>query len=182
MKKHIPNFLTLLRVCMVPLFVWLAFSSLDAGLLWAFVVFVAASITDYFDGMLARRMNVISNFGKIMDPLADKLLVSAALIMLYARLHYISLAVVIIILARELLISLLREHFARRRVYIAAGIWGKLKTLLQMVGIIAAMAYTVIWGLFTNFLHHAFEIYYWLVVAVTLYSGWGYLAAWVKKK
>lgn len=182
MKKHIPNVLTLLRICMVPLFVWFAFSSQDAGMLWALLTFVVASLTDWLDGMLARRMNVISNFGKIMDPLADKLLVSAALIMLYARLHYISLAVVIIILGREVLISVLREYFARRKVFIAADIWGKLKTVLQMVGIIAAMAYTVIWGPFTNFLHIAFEIYYWLVVAVTLYSGWGYLAAWVKKK
>ncbi len=179
MKKHIPNALTLLRILCVPVFIW--FSSQDDGLLWAFVIFLFASITDYFDGMLARKMNVISNFGKIMDPLADKLLVLSALGLLHFRLHYISLWIFGIILFREIAISVLREYFARQKKFIAAGIRGKLKTVLQMVGIIAALLYTVVWGPFTNSLQRWFEIYYWFVVVITLYSGWGYLAAFKKK-
>ena len=78
MKKYIPNFLTLLRVILVPIFIWFVFfASIKYHLIWGLVIFIIASITDYYDGMLARRFKVISDFGKVMDPLADKILITA---------------------------------------------------------------------------------------------------------
>ena len=79
MKKHIPNLLTLFRIVLVPFFIWFAFFTKFSGhFIVATTIFIIASITDYYDGMLARRFKVVTNFGKLMDPLADKILVISA--------------------------------------------------------------------------------------------------------
>ena len=185
MKKHIPNILTMFRILLVPYFLWLTYFSQPINYsIWITVVFIIASITDYLDGMLARKYNVISNFGKIMDPLADKLLVVSALFALYSPLKFISLAVVLIIVVREVLITILRDYYARKKIYIAANNWGKIKTVAQMVGIIAALLYSSFLqynGLQPNDnIKIIIKIYFWITAAITVYSGMNYIS--VKKE
>ena len=135
---NLPNKLTLLRVLLVPFFV--------ASLLWgqgqiqmlrvvALIIFIVASLTDMLDGQIARRYHLVTNFGKFMDPLADKLLVCSALIC-FVELRQISAVVVIIIIAREFVISGFRLVAADAGVVIAASWWGKLKTVSQMIAVI----------------------------------------------
>ena len=131
---NVPNRLTILRVAMIPLFViamlWqqLPYSDYIAGGL-----FIAACITDFFDGYLARKYNQVTTFGKFMDPLADKLLVCAALICFLADPQTNMPAwVVIIIISREFIISGFRLVAAEKGVTIAASYWGKVKTFVQM--------------------------------------------------
>ena len=135
---NLPNKLTILRVCMIPFFV--------AALLWdegdsqtmrviADVIFIAASLTDMLDGKIARKYNLVTNFGKFMDPLADKLLVCSALICLI-ELEQLPAWVVIIIISREFIISGFRLVASDNGVVIAASYWGKFKTNFQMFMII----------------------------------------------
>lgn len=177
MYKKIPNALTILRMLLVPLFIWLLFfARQDSASAWALAIFVIASVTDYFDGYLARKWDVISDFGKIMDPLADKLLVLSALIGLTLlppfKLHP---AIFILIFLREVLISILREIAKKRGLVIAAGIWGKLKTVMQMLGIIAALALPVVLSPLPAYLVPGIRLWFWLVVLITLFSGINYL-------
>jgi CDP-diacylglycerol--glycerol-3-phosphate 3-phosphatidyltransferase len=134
MKMNLPNKLTLLRVIMVPFFVvFLLLTPEYPALKWAaFAVFVLASLTDLLDGRIARKYNLVTNFGKFMDPLADKLLVSAALVCLTA-LSYIPAWMTIIIISREFIISGFRLIAAERGIVIAAGWLGKWKTSVTMV-------------------------------------------------
>ncbi|MDY2596083.1 MAG: CDP-diacylglycerol--glycerol-3-phosphate 3-phosphatidyltransferase [Oliverpabstia sp.] len=135
-----PNKLTLLRVILIPFFVvcMLAVSA-DWGKWAALVIFVIASLTDTLDGYLARRDNLVTNFGKFMDPLADKLLVCSAMICL-VDLERIPSWVVIIIIGREFVISGFRLIASDNGIVIAANYWGKIKTVCQMVMIIIVIA------------------------------------------
>ncbi len=183
MKKHIPNSLTILRVLLVPVFVWFAFfCKAENCLLWATIVFILASTTDLFDGLLARQFNVVSNFGKIMDPLADKLLIVSALFAII-QLGLINLSVVLIIIFREIFISILRNYQVKRNVYIPANIWGKLKTIFQMIGIITALVYSsifLLWfpvlGNYSIQIQLYFKLYFWFVALITIFSGISYLS------
>lgn len=135
---NLPNKLTLLRVFMIPVFVVLLL--LEGGQnqslrLAAAIVFVAASLTDFLDGQIARRCNLVTNFGKFMDPLADKLLVCSALICL-VELGQLPAWIVIIIIAREFIISGFRLVAADSGIVIAASSWGKFKTVSQMIAVI----------------------------------------------
>lgn len=176
MYKYIPNALTILRILLVPLFIWLLFfREMGSAPAWALSIFIFASITDYFDGFLARKWQVISDFGKIMDPLADKLLVLSALLGLTLlepfRLHP---AIFTLIFLRELVISILREIAKKRGLVIAAGIWGKLKTLMQMLGIISALAAPVFFSPLPAYLAVGIRLWFWLVLLITLFSGINY--------
>ena len=134
MKMNLPNKLTILRVIMVPFFVvFLLLTPQYPVLKWiTFVLFVAASLTDLLDGKIARKYNLITNFGKFMDPLADKLLVSAALVCL-TSLDFIPAWMTIVIISREFIISGFRLIAAERGIVIAAGKLGKWKTAFTMV-------------------------------------------------
>ncbi len=133
---NLPNKLTILRMCMIPFFlVFLMVPGIPYGNWIAVVIFILASLTDMFDGKIARKYNLITDFGKFMDPLADKLLVCSAMIALI-ELDRIPAWVVIIIIAREFIISGFRLVAADNGVVIAAGWWGKVKTVVQMVMII----------------------------------------------
>ncbi len=136
-----PNKLTLFRVIMIPFFVIFMLAPAEsAAFKWiALAIFVIASLTDALDGYLARRDNLVTNFGKFMDPLADKLLVCSALICLI-ELDKIPCWVVIIIIAREFIISGFRLIASDNGVVIAASYWGKFKTVSQMVMIILLIA------------------------------------------
>ncbi|MDO5344587.1 MAG: CDP-diacylglycerol--glycerol-3-phosphate 3-phosphatidyltransferase [Lachnospiraceae bacterium] len=134
---NVPNFLTLLRVFMVPVFVVFMLADIlgEADRYVAGALFIAASLTDTLDGYLARKNNQITVFGKFMDPLADKLLVCAAMICL-VELGQLPGWIVIIIVSREFIISGFRLIAAERGVVIAASYWGKFKTVSQMVMVI----------------------------------------------
>ena len=136
-----PNKLTLFRVVMIPFFVVFMLAPIGgAAVKWiALAIFIIASLTDALDGYLARRDNLITDFGKFMDPLADKLLVCSALICL-VELDKIPCWVVIIIIAREFIIRGFRLIAADNGVVIAASYWGKFKTVSQMVMIILLIA------------------------------------------
>ena len=134
---NLPNKLTLFRVILIPFFVFFLLAPYFEGYgnYVAVVIFIIASITDFLDGKIARKYNLVTNFGKFMDPLADKLLVSSALISLIA-LNKIPAWIVIVIIAREFIISGFRLVAADNGVVIAASYWGKFKTAFQMVTVI----------------------------------------------
>ena len=135
---NLPNKLTIERVCLIPFFV--AALLFDHGnnytmRIVANVLFIIASLTDLFDGKIARKYNMVTNFGKFMDPLADKLLVCSALICLI-ELGQLPAWVVIVIISREFIISGFRLVAADNGVVIAASYWGKFKTTFQMIAVI----------------------------------------------
>ncbi|MBQ7743552.1 MAG: CDP-diacylglycerol--glycerol-3-phosphate 3-phosphatidyltransferase [Lachnospiraceae bacterium] len=151
--KNLPNKLTMCRVIAIPIFIVLFMLGFRIG---SAVVFVLASITDYFDGVIARKYNLISNFGKLMDPLADKMLVITALFLLTETREVHFLCTLIVIL-RELTISSIRLIALEQNKVIAASMWGKFKTATQMVAIILLLfkfyninvvCYYITYGLF----------------------------------
>lgn len=136
---NLANRLTLLRIFLVPIFlVFIAFRGIPYGTTIATLVFIIAALTDKLDGYIARSRNQITVFGKFMDPLADKLLVTAALISLVEYQIIPSWAAVIII-AREFAVSGLRTIAASEGLVIAASWWGKIKTVIQIIAIIIAL-------------------------------------------
>lgn len=197
---NLPNTLTTSRLIAALIMMLVMAVPLPHSTLIAFMIFVAASITDYWDGRLARGSHGVTAFGRLMDPLADKVLVSAALvgfvgIRLQYEPHYslVPAWVVVVIIAREFAVTGLRLLVATRgdgRI-VSASNWGKLKTVWQMVAIIATFVLLAIresllpvLELSEKFLRQydgAFVITSWIlssgVVAVTLISGWKYFAA-----
>jgi len=138
---NLPNKLTVLRVIMVPFFVLFMLTDLGgAANKWiALLIFCVASLTDMLDGKIARKYNLVTNFGKFMDPLADKLLVCSAMICLIPS-GQLAAWIVIIIIAREFIISGFRLVASDNGIVIAASYWGKFKTVAQMAMIIVLLA------------------------------------------
>ena len=134
---NLPNKLTILRVILIPFFVvFMLFDITGAADKWiALVIFCVASLTDMLDGKIARKYNLVTNFGKFMDPLADKLLVCTALICL-TTMNRLNVIVVLVIIAREFIISGFRLVASDNGIVIAASYWGKFKTVSQMALII----------------------------------------------
>lgn len=128
---NLPNKLTILRIALVPFFVAAMLVKFPFHYLVALVLFAAASLTDMLDGKIARKYGLVTNFGKFMDPLADKLLVCAALIC-FVQDGSLPAWIVIILIGREFIISGFRLVAASDGIVIAAGIWGKCKTVIQM--------------------------------------------------
>lgn len=176
MIKHLPNILTTLRMILVPVFIWIFyFAPIDNSYLWAVIIFIIAELTDYFDGFFARKFNIISNYGKVMDPLADKLLTGAAFIgIALTPFYFLDWIIVAIIIIREIAVSILREIYAHKKIFIPANIWGKLKTTLQMTGLTAALAYIAFIGTINDTVSLIFYFYFWLVAIVTMLSGFSY--------
>ncbi len=137
---NLPNKLTLLRVLMVPFFVLFMLAGFSPYDKWiALAIYIAACLTDLLDGKIARKYGLITDFGKFMDPLADKLLVSAAMICLAAN-GRLPAWIVIVIISREFIISGFRLVAADKGVVIAASWWGKIKTVFQMAMTILLIA------------------------------------------
>ena len=137
-NMNLPNKLTVMRVILIPFFVAALLydnGSSQTMRVVANVIFIVASLTDLFDGKIARKYNLVTNFGKFMDPLADKLLVCSALICLI-QLGQLPAWVVIIIISREFIISGFRLVAADNGIVIAASYWGKFKTTFQMIAVI----------------------------------------------
>ncbi|MBR1472468.1 MAG: CDP-diacylglycerol--glycerol-3-phosphate 3-phosphatidyltransferase [Lachnospiraceae bacterium] len=134
---NLPNKLTTFRVVLIPFFIFFLMTDVagTASKWIALGIFIIASLTDFFDGYIARKQNLITNFGKFMDPLADKLLVSAAMIC-FVELGRMPAWIVVVIIAREFFISGFRLVAAEQGIVIAAGWWGKFKTAFQMFMVI----------------------------------------------
>jgi CDP-diacylglycerol--glycerol-3-phosphate 3-phosphatidyltransferase len=136
---NVPNVLTMLRILLVPVLLVALLDKTPSGDLLAAIVFAVASFTDAIDGYLARSRNAVTNFGKLMDPLADKLLIVAALVALVS-LGRLEAWVAMVIIARELAVTLLRMGATQHGVVAAANPLGKLKTVVQVATIIALIA------------------------------------------
>lgn len=166
---NIPNRLTMLRILLIPPFIVLL---LNGYYYTSGIIFIVASATDTLDGHIARKHNLITNFGKIMDPLADKLLVTSAMICL-VQLGEVAGWMVIVILAREFIITGLRAVAAGEGIIIAAGNSGKIKTVLQMVALSVILFRNWPFALFTKL--PVGDYILWIAVVATVYSGLEYI-------
>ena len=135
---NLPNKLTILRIIMIPVFILMFYLDFAGRYYVAAGIFVLAFITDILDGYLARKHDIVSSFGKLLDPVADKMLVASALILLsaYQMLHPV---IAIVILCREFIISGVRSVAASKGIVIAAGTLGKIKTVVQCIAITAVL-------------------------------------------
>lgn len=179
---NLPNKLTVMRVILVPFFIFFLLTDIvPFSPLIALIVFAAASITDALDGHIARSRNLVTNFGKFLDPLADKVLVISAL-MCFVELGLCSSVPVIIIVAREFMVSGLRLVTANDGVVVPANIWGKLKTAFTMVTIVLMLAGCAVWGsdpsAYAQWLTVTELALIWISTALTVISGWTYLDAY----
>lgn len=168
MKMNIANKLTVLRMIAVPVFIFLLLSGMDVV---ALLVFALAAYTDFLDGYLARKLGLITKFGKFMDPIADKLLVTSALVC-FVELGRLPSWVVIIILSREFIVSILRTIAASENIVIAASIWGKLKTISQMIMVLILLMHNAPfeqWGIPMD------QIWIGIATVLTVISGVDYL-------
>ena len=181
---NLPNKLTVLRIILVPVF--LAFIYIESNplhFLWAAIIFAIASLTDMLDGKIARKRNLITTFGKFLDPLADKILVIAALAV-FVEIPEIQMSAVplVIIITREFMVSGMRLLAAEDGVVIAAGIWGKLKTAFTKAAIVVILLYLVIFcdlGLGSGIQEYVrtwvLDYLIWISAALTVISGVVYM-------
>ena len=180
MLKKIPNILTIGRIIIVPFFVIAFYLPGFYGDLTAFALFVIASFTDFLDGMLARMMGEESKLGELLDPIADKIIVATALILLVmsGTIKNYEVIAAIIILTREILISGLREFLARGQIKLPVSNLAKLKTFLQMIAI-ALLLTGETGNRILNFQDYNAQtigiILLWLSAFLTLYTGYEYL-------
>ena len=162
---NLPNKLTIARVIMIPFFlVFLMTDFFEAARYVALAIFIIASLTDMLDGKRARKYNLVTNFGKFMDPLADKLLVCSAMIA-FTGMGIMPAWIVIIIIAREFIISGFRLIAAEKNVVIAAGMSGKIKTTVQMI-----MCCLLIARLPFNFMRYVEQVFIYAALVLTVYS------------
>jgi CDP-diacylglycerol---glycerol-3-phosphate 3-phosphatidyltransferase len=159
---NLPNVLTVARIMLVPVLVVALLGNTPSGDVLAAVVFALASLTDFIDGYLARAREEITTFGKLMDPLADKLLIVGALLSLVS-LHRLEGWVAMVIIARELAVTMLRANASQSGVVIAASMFGKVKTCVQIAAILAVIAVhgSPLWV----------SLLVYLAVAITVFSG-----------
>ena len=176
--SSLPNALTFARIAFVPLFVAAFFLPGESGRWIVFVLFCVAGLTDAVDGIIARKLNAESSLGRMLDPIADKLIVSAALLMLASdgTLRGIHLVPALVILCREILVSGLREFLAGADVSLPVTRVAKLKTVVQMVAIGALIASSA-----SEYMLPGVTVFalfgMWIAAALTLYTGYAYLQA-----
>ncbi len=183
---NLPNILTLLRIASIPVLAALLLSPSRSAGFWAAVVFAAASVTDWLDGYLARRMGIVTVFGKFLDPIADKLIVMSALIMILPF-DRAPAWMVLIILGREIVITGLRGLASTEGIVIPASNLGKFKTIFQIVAILGLLLhYDYHWLfaidsplLYVN-MHHIGIFYLWVATVITIWSGVDYLAKYIR--
>ena len=164
-ELNLPNVLTVIRILLVPVLLAALLQEAKPGETLAAIVFAVASFTDALDGWIARRQNTVSTFGKLMDPLADKLLVTAALVSLVS-LQRLSAWVAMVIIAREFAVTGLRQLAMEHGEVIPASMWGKLKTVFQvaMVLLLITVDGSPLW----------LDVFVWLTTAITVVSGADY--------
>jgi cardiolipin synthase len=182
LPTDLPNLLTLSRIAAVPVLVLLAALQTPWGDVAACALFSAAAITDYFDGKIARERQLISAFGRMLDPIADKLLVAAALMLLagLSRLSLAGLLPAIVIMLREILVSGLREYLASLAVGLPVTRLAKWKTGVQMTALgvlLAGDSGAAVLGLGFLPIGWIGEALLWLAAVLTLFTGWDYVRA-----
>lgn len=178
--QNLPNLLTFLRILVIP-FVVAAFYF--PGAVWAWtgcILFIIASVTDWFDGYLARKLKSTSSLGRVLDPIADKLLVAATLLMMaaYDRLGYTGLLPAVIILCREVLVSGLREFLAEIQVGMPVTRLAKWKTGFQMVAI--PMLMVADFSPWFCYFGETGEVLLWIAAILTMITGYDYLRSGLK--
>lgn len=183
---NLPNKLTVGRIILVPFFVVALLANFPLNNAVALIIFIAASLTDMFDGKIARKNGLVTDFGKFADPLADKILVLAALLC-FVQLGICDCVAVIIVLFREFSVTSIRLIAASKGKVVAANMWGKAKTVSQMIAIIAVIAMQIVLELTEvglNFINTATfepiffvvgEILIWISVVFTIISGVVYI-------
>jgi len=183
---NLPNILTMTRIAAIPLMAVMLLSPSQSSGFWAAVVFSLASITDWLDGYLARRMGIVTVFGKFLDPIADKLIVMAALIMILPFGH-VPAWMVLVILGREIIITGLRGIASSEGIVIQASDLGKFKTIFQLVAIIGLLLhYDYNWffgidqSLFHVNMHNVGMFFLWIATLLTVWSGVDYLARFIR--
>jgi CDP-diacylglycerol--glycerol-3-phosphate 3-phosphatidyltransferase len=183
---NLPNLLTFFRIALIPLLVILLLSPTRTAGFFATVLFALAAVTDWLDGYIARRMGIVTIFGKFLDPIADKLIVAAALIMIlpYER---APAWMVLIILSREIIITGLRGIASTEGIVIPASNLGKFKTIFQIVAILCLLLhydYNWFFGIQNPYLHvnmHNVGMFYlWIATIITIWSGIDYLSKFMK--
>ena len=137
-NMNLPNRLTIFRILLTPLFLWLFLSDVEYHFLWGLVVFAVGSFTDFLDGNLARKNNIVTVFGQLADPVADKILTTAALLA-FMQFDLCNIWIIMIVLLREFTITSFRLVATAQGVVIPANIYGKMKTVSQMVFSIVIM-------------------------------------------
>ncbi|MBU5356239.1 CDP-diacylglycerol--glycerol-3-phosphate 3-phosphatidyltransferase [Paenibacillus silvae] len=167
---NLANRITLARIALIPLFM-LCFLH-QQGWMMAMIIFAIAAGTDKLDGYIARKYNQVTRLGKLLDPLADKLLISVALIMMVQE-NMISSWPVVVIIAREIVITALRMVAAEQGIALAADQYGKIKMVLQVAAILAVLLHHVLFHSFTDI--RLDMILLWLATGVTLLSGLNYI-------
>jgi len=180
-RLNLPNILTLARIAAVPVVLVLLLSDSRSSGVWAAAIFGIAAATDFIDGWLARKWGVVTILGKFLDPLADKLIVMVALIMLIP-LDRVPAWAVFLILAREMVVTGLRSIASSEGIVIDASDLGKYKTIYQMVAIPGLMLhydfnwfFGLEWGIFQVNMHNFGIFFFYIAFALTLYSGYDYL-------
>jgi len=171
-----PNALTLFRIMAVPLIIALMYVPNRLTCLLAGLIFSAAAITDYFDGLLARQKDMVSDFGKVMDPLADKLLVASTLIML-AKWHWVPAWAVCVIIGRELAVTGLRNIIAQNEQDVSSSWLGKYKTGFQIAAMIPLLFH---YTYFTVDLNAIGMFFFWGALIFTVWSGIDYFVRYRK--
>lgn len=169
---NLPNKLTLARIIAVPFFVALYMMGYNLA---AFVIFIVASLTDMLDGQIARKYNLVTNFGKIMDPLADKILVYSAFCLMVEN-GLVPGWMLIVILSREFAIAGMRTVAASEGLVIAAGMSGKIKTVLQMIAVPLLLLINVDWvASALPWIDLLAQGFLWASLVATIYSGIEYI-------
>ena len=183
---NLPNILTMMRIAAIPLLAALLMSPSRSAGFWAAALFAVASITDWLDGYLARRMGIVTIFGKFLDPIADKLIVMAALIMILPF-NRVPAWMVLVILGREIIITGLRGIASSEGIVIQASDLGKFKTIFQIVaklGLVLHYDYNWFFGIshpyLTVSMHNVGMFYLWIATGVTIWSGVDYLVRFVR--
>ncbi|MEX0758353.1 MAG: CDP-diacylglycerol--glycerol-3-phosphate 3-phosphatidyltransferase [Tistlia sp.] len=180
MLTSLPNLLTLARIAAIPMIVALLYLEGATARWLALALFVAACVTDYYDGLLARRRNEISPLGRFLDPIADKLLVVAILVMLIAtgEIAGVSVLAALAILAREILVSGLREYLGALQVAVPVSKLAKWKTTAQMAALAVLLIAPALPGLPALLLLGLLLL--WLAAVLTVVTGWDYLSHGLK--
>ena len=176
---NLPNSVTLLRILLIPVFVWLYLEPTPERTLWAGLVFGAAAFTDFLDGYLARRSGQITNLGKLLDPVADKLLVASGLILL-VQAQQVGVWLAIVMIARELIVTGARAVAAKEGFIVPADSLGKLKVVGQIGGILCLILQGA-WPELKSFLSSVGIMLLYMALVLSLVSGWRYLILIFKK-
>jgi len=176
---NLPNSITFLRIGLIPVFIWVFSNPTPERAFWSVVIFSGAALTDFLDGYLARKSGQVTNLGKLLDPVADKLLVASGLILL-VQFQRVSVWLAIVLIARELIVTGARMVAAREGLVVPADGMGKIKVVSQIFGILCLVGIGIIEPI-DHWLHQAGKFLLYVALVFSIWSAWGYLANIVKR-